>query len=366
MNLIQSTVGVDSGLVWEQNLNASLTIVDGHNHTPGFGVPITPAAVNINADLAFNNFSATSLKSLVFTAQPSLATTLALYAIGADLYFNDGNSNVVQITSGGNVNATSSGISNGTATASFVSSVLVVNAASNTPANIQGGSILLGNNLAASKFLTLSPPSAMPANFTLTLPSVPASTNIVTLDNAGNFAAVTNVDNSTLQLVTNTLAIKAKGVTQGLLADRSTGTTVGAGGVAVSVSSGAFSTSSATYVDVTNLSVTITTTGRPVMVMLVSEGNSTPGSESSISWSKAANTAQAQLRTVRDVTEISNATLYNRAVGATSVDHAIPVSSYSHLDQPTAGTYTYKIQALALAGTGTVFVSNALLVAYEI
>ena len=37
MNLIQSTVNVDSGLTWELNLNASLSIIDGHNHTPGSG-----------------------------------------------------------------------------------------------------------------------------------------------------------------------------------------------------------------------------------------------------------------------------------------------------------------------------------------
>lgn len=207
MNLPQSTINVDSGLLWEQNLNSALTIIDGHTHAPGSGIQITPAGLDINAGLPMNNHALTGTQAITFTNQLSLATLNSIYAIAGDLYFNDGSSNVIKMTSGGVVNATSSGISNGTATASFVSSVLVVNAASNTPANIQGGSILLGNNVAASKFLTLSPPAAMAANFSLTLPSLPSVTNLVTLDNSGNFAAVTNVDNVTIQLTSNTLAV---------------------------------------------------------------------------------------------------------------------------------------------------------------
>src|SRR2546423_711560 len=42
----------------------------------------------------------------------------------------------------------------------------------------------------------------------------------------------------------------------------------GAANYAISSSSGAFSSSSASYVDIPNLTVTITTTGRPVILML--------------------------------------------------------------------------------------------------
>lgn len=191
MNLIESTIGIDSGLLWEQNLNASLTIIDGHNHSSGSGAQITPSGLNVNAPLTFSNQPAIDLQAVVLNPQISLATLYALYSIGNDLYFNDGVSNIIKLTSGGAVNATNSGISSGTATASFVSSVLVVNAAANTPANIQGGSILLGNNALNSKFLTLSPPSAMGANFNLTLPSLPVSNSFVFLDSSGNFGTKT-------------------------------------------------------------------------------------------------------------------------------------------------------------------------------
>lgn len=191
MNLIESTVAVDTGLLWEQNLNSSLTIIDQHNHSSGSGVQITPSGLNINAPLTFSNQPVIDLKSVVFNPQTSLSTLYALYSIGNDLYFNDGTANIIQLTSGGVVNATSSGISSGTATASFVSSVLVVNAAANIPANIQGGSILLGNNSLNSKFLNLSPPSAMGANFSLTLPSLPVVNSFVFLDSSGNFGTKT-------------------------------------------------------------------------------------------------------------------------------------------------------------------------------
>ena len=45
MLLTLSSVGVDSGLSWENNLNASLTLVDSHNHTAGQGNQIPPSGL---------------------------------------------------------------------------------------------------------------------------------------------------------------------------------------------------------------------------------------------------------------------------------------------------------------------------------
>lgn len=95
------------------------------------------------------------------------------------------------MTSGGAVNATSSGIASGTATASFVSSVLVVNAAANTPANIRCASILLGNNISGSNYMTLSPAGSLAASFTLTYPpALPSVNSYIQSDNAGNLSFV--------------------------------------------------------------------------------------------------------------------------------------------------------------------------------
>lgn len=370
MGLTLPTIGVDSGLTWEEGVNANSNILDDHDHSPGNGVPISASGININSNLSFNNNSAINLKSLQLTAQSSLSALRSIYSIGADLYYNDGAGNVIQMTSGGSVNATSSGISSGTATASFVSSVLVVNSAANTPANIQGGSLLIGNNVANSKFLTLAPPSAMAANFTLTLPSLPAATNIMTLDTSGNIAATLNVDNTSLQISGNAIGIKNFGVSQQAIANRLTGSTVGIGGVAISSSCGNFSTSSSSPVNVTNLSVTITTNGNPVQLKLIYDGSG--GTNAGIvgafvNASASGNVAKVYLlngATVIDQTLVALSYVPSSAISG-NYDITLPSSSVSHMDFPAAGTYTYKVQ-ISGDGVSTAFLTFSKLVAYEI
>lgn len=221
--------GVDSGLVWENSLVSCLTLIDQHMHAPGYGVIITPSGLSINQTFVMNNQLVKQVGAMYLTqnAAPLASSQLSVLYSGngatGDLYFNDGAGNQIKITSGGAVNATSSGITSGTASASFSSGVLVVNAAATTPANIQAGSILLGNNVANSKFLTLSPPAAMAANFTLTLPSVPGATSIVQLDASGNFSASNTISNS----VTLSANLQVNGTV-----------TIGSGGPVASYNSG--------------------------------------------------------------------------------------------------------------------------------
>jgi microcystin-dependent protein len=190
MSLPVPNVGVDPGPDYANNVNSSLTILDQHNHSAGSGVLIDPTGLNINADLPMNGNNLTLIRSARFSPQVSpiggVSDLGCLYVSSVDLWFNDVNGNQIQITSGGAVLATSSGITNGTNTASFISNILVVNSAPNTPANIQAGSILLGNNVLNSKFLTLAPPNAMAANFQITLPSLPASQSFLEIDTSGN------------------------------------------------------------------------------------------------------------------------------------------------------------------------------------
>lgn len=196
MSLYQPQIGVDSGLVWEQQMNANSSTVDQHNHSAGSGVQITPSGMMINADLPFQGNNAISLRSVRLSAQASPISGSSdlgcVYVSGVDLYYNDENGNQVRITSGGTVNATSSGISSGTASASFSSGVLVVNSSSNAPANIQCASLLMGNTgVSGSFYLTLSPPSSLASNYSLTLPPLPAQTNVVVLGTDGTLATIT-------------------------------------------------------------------------------------------------------------------------------------------------------------------------------
>jgi hypothetical protein len=368
MGLQLSTINVDSGLTWEQNVNNNSLIIDSHNHSPGSGIQIPPSGLNINSSLSFQNNQAINLQATTFTQQASLATLNSIF-VGTDgnLYFNDGAADPsIQITKGGLVNATSSGISSGSASASFVSSVLVVNAASNTPANIQGGSLLLGNNVSASKFLTLSPPSSMAANYTLTLPPLPAASgSFLTVDSSGNISSTVTVDNSTLQVSSNVLQIKPQGVAQADLALRSTGSTVGAGGVAISSSCGNnFSTTNTSPTQVTNLSVTITTTGRPVQVMVLPDGTS---NSNSFIRSQATSGGQtvSMFDIYRGITQIAEV-----AVGMGNLSSLanifVPSSSLHTLDIVAAGTYTYTVQIYVGGGANQAIINNSILVAYEI
>jgi hypothetical protein len=235
MNLLQPVVGVDSGLTWENAANANATTVDQHSHAPGLGIQIQPSGINISADLPFGGNNATFLRSTRFVAQSSpISGSLdsgCLYVSGVDLYYNPVGTpgSPIQITSGGQVNATSSGLVSGTNTASFVSSTLVVNQSAGTPGNIQAGSILIGNNIASSNFVTVSAPTALASSYAFTLPTaLPGATVVLSLTSSGQVVTggATTINGSTNILGT----LHATGATT-LDAALTVGTTLTVGGL---------------------------------------------------------------------------------------------------------------------------------------
>lgn len=358
MSLPIPNVGVDPGPDWASNLNSSLTILDQHNHSPGSGVQINPTGININADLPFNGNNAITLRSVNLAIQPGPLSGIAdlgcLYVSGVDLWFNDENGNQIQMTSGGAVLATSSGITNGTASASFISSVLVVNAATNTPANIQAGSILLGNNVTNSKFLTLSPPNAMGANYGLVLPRIPAQKNIVSLDTSGNLVADVNVDGSTLAFNGTVLSVAPGGITRAQEAPI---------GQQVSPSSGGFSTVSGTPVPVTNLVVSQSYTGRPVLMIVQPDGTPTAAE---VGVEDTPNTfCSTNVYLVRDYTLTFTVTAASATVGAVYSNNgslftvSSTISSGSSLATIGNGLPTSSGTLTKVSGTGDATISFA-------
>lgn len=125
-------------------------------------------------------------------------------------------------------------------------------------------------------------------------------------------------------------------------------------GQQTSSSSGTFTTSSGTFSDVTNMSVSITSTGRPIFIGVMS------GSAVVQSKLTAGTANSLTLKLLRDSTDLSQ---YNVAIstGASTV----PGGAIWHIDAPAAGTYTYKLQAKSDTG-GSVNVDNCKLVAYEL
>jgi len=173
MSLVVPTVGSEAGPTYANDINASLTTIDQHSHVTGSGVPITPAALNINSALSMNNQLLTNVQAVTLYAQGSDASAGSLYEKGVDLYYRDGNGNVVRITQSGSVTGSSgtiTGLPSGTASASYGAGKFTFQSATSTSATIDGGSIILRNNVANSKGLTLNPPNAMAADMSFSFP----------------------------------------------------------------------------------------------------------------------------------------------------------------------------------------------------
>ena len=98
------SVSITAGPQWATELNAALTVVDEHDHTSGKGQRIVPAAININAELTFNDNPLTDAGYLGMFNNPSpLASSIlnTMYVSGGELYFNDGAGTALQLTDSG-------------------------------------------------------------------------------------------------------------------------------------------------------------------------------------------------------------------------------------------------------------------------
>ncbi len=215
------TVGVSDGPEWATNINNCLDIIDTHDHSAGKGVQITPAGISINTDLPYGSNNATQLRTVRFSAQSAalaLSTDLTcLYAVNDDLYYNDGQGNHVRITQSGSVagsSGTITGLPSGTASASYNTGTgtFVFQSATNTAADLDGRSLKLRKSTVSSYALTLSPPNSLASDYTITLPALPGSTKILTIDNSGNMAASYGVDGSTIVVSSNILKVPDGGI----------------------------------------------------------------------------------------------------------------------------------------------------------
>ena len=105
-SILKPAVGVTTGPTWASDLNTSIDAVDNHDHSTNKGVRITPAAINVNADMEFNQNSASELKNLIFDSSVTAATTsYSLYQASGNIYWRNGSGTAVQITTGSSVNA---------------------------------------------------------------------------------------------------------------------------------------------------------------------------------------------------------------------------------------------------------------------
>lgn len=370
MNLPIPGVGEDAGPQWATDLNTCLTLLDQHSHVPGYGVAITPAAMDINADLTMANNNLINARSVRLQTQVAVlngASDLGcIYRTGVDLYYNDGSGNQVRLTQSGSVAGTSGSIGSLTApaTATYVagSGTFVWQSDASKAAAMDGGAVSIREtNVASANAVTLQSPTALAASYALTFPTaLPASTQYMACSSIGvlSLSSADSIATAMTSIGANSIAATRT---------RATGTSVAAGGVAISSSSSAFATTSTSFVDVTNLSVTIVTSGRPVRVQLMSDGNAANYSYLSV---ESTNVAQpgplANFAVFRGATEISRELLGTSNTSSDLPKSYIPSSSLSVIDAVAAGTYVYKVQAKVLSTNTTARVILAKLVVYEL
>lgn len=109
MSLQLPTVSVTLGPTWATYLNTALETIDSHDHSSGKGTRVTPAGLNINADLEMNGNDLTEVRSIrLENHSGSLvgASDLgAVYAYAGNLYYNNSSGTPIQLTSGGGLNS---------------------------------------------------------------------------------------------------------------------------------------------------------------------------------------------------------------------------------------------------------------------
>lgn len=388
MNLVLPVVGPNGtpGPNWAELLNQALDQIDQHDHSNGKGKQITPSGININQALEMNGNRLTEVLAVALQDNSTSPNDSSLvYEFGGELFFNDLSGNKVQLTSNGQINVASLGTITGdysTSTAdltySDASKTFIFKQSATATASVDHGPMKIYRNVASSHYTLFQLSGSQSGNITLTLlASLPASTLPMKVSSAGVLEATQIVaadiasDAVTTAKILDANVTAAKlatdSVTTGKIADGNvTRPKLASVGQQISASSGNFTTTSNTLVDVTNMSVTITTTGRPVMVMVMpaaplvgifqANGINTGGLDygPQMAWS---------VERGGTVVGGSGMILYQIS-GAQLAELTIP-GVFSVLDPVAAGTYTYKFRVFSPA-TGPIKVQNCVLVAYEL
>ncbi len=382
MNLPVPVVGNEAGPQYAIDINACMAAIDSHDHTSGQGVQITPSAININADLSFNSMNAIGLRSARFVSQGSpINGTSDLNCIsvsGVDLYYRDGNGNIVRITQSGGVAGSPGSIANlvSPASASYVAinETFVWQSDANVAANMDFRSAILRNAGAGSFGLTLQAPT-LAGDVTQTLPQVPAATNFMTMASTGvmgttipiaqgittSMIADQNVTTAKIADANVTLAkMAANSVNTSQIVDAAvTPAKIAPYVFATSGSTNGFTTSSASPVDAENLTIVVSGL-RPVLVTITANDGTNP---SYFSVVDASNPPTGYVYIRRAGSSIAKVAISSTIIGATLT---VP-ASLSFIDFPTAGSHTYQVSGSVVSSPTTVLsIFNAQITAYEL
>lgn len=174
------------------------------------------------------------------------------------------------------------------------------------------------------------------------------------LDTSIDDKLAVQVDGDTITIQDNQLQLQEEGVNRTHLAPV---------GEVVSESSGNFSSTSTSAADVTNLSVQIETTGRPVLIGLKPDGSSFAefgilnNGGSSVSY----------LHLLRDDVVIASIAINKLHLAAADIADLMTPPGVLFMDtELAAGTYTYKLQIQNAFSSQTIYVKKLKLYAFEL
>lgn len=123
MSLIVPVNLVDGAPDWGQRLMDAFTAIDSHDHSTGKGKQVTPAGLNINADLAFGSKNATLVRSVRLVSQGAPLSTGpdidCVYVSAGELWYNDASARQVQLTQSGAVKSAPQSLSFKSVTTSY-------------------------------------------------------------------------------------------------------------------------------------------------------------------------------------------------------------------------------------------------------
>lgn len=127
--------------------------------------------------------------------------------------------------------------------------------------------------------------------------------------------------------------------------------------------------SGTTYMDITNLTLSITTTGRPVLIGIECDASSIESDAASYSQTYKGSTAtiENRVRLRRDSTTLSVVKFVSVSDGSIGArEQHTPLSGFVFLDTPAAGTYTYKFQGYTQDSSTYLMMNDAKMFAVEL
>jgi len=376
MNLVELVPGITTGPQYATDIVSNFSTIDAHDHTTGNGTRIPSAGININSNLEYNGNAPIGQGKSQFNSLGAALSAAgdyrSLHVVAGELFYLDDSGNSVQLTNSGSVAGSAGNITglSSPASVTFSTNKYVFKDTATSFGILESADVRLFEDSASAitNYVGLKSPASLAATYNLTFPgALPAATRYVASDNTGALTFETADSIGSAMTSTGANAIAATRT-------RTTGTTVGAGGIAISASSGDVDFTTSTPTDIPNFSVTITTSGRPVRIVIIPDGGTSVYSTIGIRQfsSSTVLSATGRFDAYRDAVQIGTTQLSCFLNGGSNTLDQLsisrPPSDVEFIDTPPAGTYTYKIQAFLfnVGGSDELNILNCRLMVYEL